>query len=78
MDNGWKAVLVSTETRIERGGELRFEEAKAEAVAYLTERIERLRDPPASLRAGLRLTLLRILAMDEGNEERSKSSNHSA
>ena len=65
MSCGWKAVLVSTETRVERGGEQSFEEAKAEAVAYLSERIERLRDPPATLRAGLRLTLLRILAMDE-------------
>lgn len=58
---GWRAVLFDADTRLEPGGPLRLDEARAEALAYLEARIDRLGpdDPPAR-RAGLRLALGRV------------------
>ena len=58
---GWRAVLVDADTHIEPGGAQSLNEARAEALAYLEDRIARLGPhDPATRGAGLRLALLRI------------------
>jgi hypothetical protein len=58
---GWSAMLVDVDTRLEPGGRESLQEARAEALAYLAERIERLGpyDPPTRC-AGLRLAFRRV------------------
>ena len=58
---GWRAVLVDSDTRLEQGGPQSLSEARAEALAYLEDRIARLGPhDPATRCAGLRLALRRV------------------
>lgn len=59
--SGWRAVLADVDTRLEPGGGQTLEAARAEAAAYLTQRLAGLSaHDPATRRAGLRLALGRI------------------
>lgn len=59
--SGWRAVLADADTRLEPAGTQTLEAARAEALAYLADRLDRLAaSDPATRRAGLRLALGRV------------------
>lgn len=63
---GWRAVLLDKDTEVEPGGPLSFEEARAQALGYIRERLQALTPhDPATRGAGLRLALGRIERLRE-------------